>query len=563
MRGACARGSTLAWRALCLPYRLYRGRLSVQLIASYLAVVFFTMVIFYVAVLASFLGYLPSFVLIGGTEEEYTLDASIGEKARTVAFWLGGDGPMREGAGLAGAEAATEILRGVIDRGAVDQAASPRAGFALDRVDLALLAAPDGTVLASTDEGWAAVGQPVAGAAFPPVGRATERAILLEGALSEYDESYVLENRDRITVGAFPVVVGQRVAGVVTLQSEPLDFSAPPIRDEVVRSVARGFVQDLPVMAVPALLISIPVGVWRARRVSRRVGRVAAAADAMARGDLDQRVDAVGTDEVGRLAERFNLMTDRLAAADRSRKAFVANVSHELRTPVAIIQGHAERLLAHPPAATVPTEPPAPPLPGPPDEPSVPPAVAVAVIHQETLTLSRLIDDLFTLARLEEAALPVEPAPVCLDEVATEAVAGLRALAWDQRKVTIRSLVSSGVPPALADRTRVRQVLNNLLHNALRHTPEGGLIIVDARALPDLRTVEVSVNDTGLGIPADKLATVFERFYRREETGRGWEGAGLGLHIVHQLVTAQGGAIHAESEAGQGTTFRFTLPLAP
>ncbi|MDP9365533.1 MAG: HAMP domain-containing protein, partial [Chloroflexota bacterium] len=188
---------------------------------------------------------------------------------------------------------------------------------------------------------------------------------------------------------------------------------------------------------------------------------------------LDQRVDAAGADEVGRLGERFNLMTERLAAADRSRKAFVANVSHELRTPVAIIQGHAERLLVREavPAggngrarATA--------SPAAPDEPTT--AAALAVIHQETVTLSRLIDDLFTLARLEEATLPVEPAPVCLDEVATEAVDGLRALAWDQRKVTIRSMVQSAVPRALADRTRVRQILNNLLHNALRHTPEGG-----------------------------------------------------------------------------------------
>ncbi|MDP9365644.1 MAG: hypothetical protein M3Q10_15720, partial [Chloroflexota bacterium] len=136
MKAVCGRGASFLWRALCQPYRLYRGRLSVQLIASYLAVVFLTMVALYVGVVAAFLGYLPSFVLIGGAEEA-TLDYSMGEKARTVAAWLG-DGPTGQGGGLDDPEAVTDVLRAALDRGAVDHTASPRAGFALDRVDFAL-----------------------------------------------------------------------------------------------------------------------------------------------------------------------------------------------------------------------------------------------------------------------------------------------------------------------------------------------------------------------------------------------------------------------------------------
>jgi signal transduction histidine kinase len=113
----------------------------------------------------------------------------------------------------------------------------------------------------------------------------------------------------------------------------------------------------------------------------------------------------------------------------------------------------------------------------------------------------------------------------------------------------------------LADRTRLRQILANLLHNALRHTPEGGLIVVDARPLG--AQIELSVSDTGPGIPPAERERVFERFFQVERDGRAEVGAGLGLAIVKQLVEAQGGAIRVTSAPGQGTTFHFTLPVAP
>jgi signal transduction histidine kinase len=182
------------------------------------------------------------------------------------------------------------------------------------------------------------------------------------------------------------------------------------------------------------------------------------------------------------------------------------------------------------------------------------------MLHRETLTLSRLIDDLFTMARIEETTLPLETATIHVNEIAADVVDGIRSVAWEQQRVSVESLVSPDLPPVTADRTRLRQILGNLLYNALRHTPEGGLIVVGAER--DDEMLAITVSDTGVGISADELERVFDRFYQVEREGRHASGSGLGLSIVKQLVEAQGGTISAESIAGQGTTFRFTLPLA-
>jgi signal transduction histidine kinase len=164
------------------------------------------------------------------------------------------------------------------------------------------------------------------------------------------------------------------------------------------------------------------------------------------------------------------------------------------------------------------------------------------------------------MARIEETALPLETSTIQLSEITTQVVNSVRDVAWEQSKVSIESLVSPDLPPVAADRTRLRQILGNLLYNALRHTPEGGLIVVNAEREGEM--LQVSVSDTGIGIDAQELDRVFDRFYQVERIGRNAEGSGLGLSIVKQLVEAQGGTIEATSVAGQGTTFRFTLPIS-
>jgi signal transduction histidine kinase len=231
-------------------------------------------------------------------------------------------------------------------------------------------------------------------------------------------------------------------------------------------------------------------------------------------------------------------------AALRAKRELVANVSHELRTPLASIRGHTESLLMRGEGRDGEAR-----------------GEYLKVIHRETEHLSRLIDDLFVLSTAEAGALPLILEPVAISGAIDEAASSLRPVARSERRITIVTEVDTDMPPAMADRQRVVQVLGNLLRNALRHTPEGGLISV--RAVRRGGHAVVTVEDTGAGIAADQLAHVFERFYRGDAArDRASGGAGLGLAIVRELVEAMGGEVSAESVVGQGSRFSFTLPLA-
>jgi signal transduction histidine kinase len=163
------------------------------------------------------------------------------------------------------------------------------------------------------------------------------------------------------------------------------------------------------------------------------------------------------------------------------------------------------------------------------------------------------------LSRLEEAAVPFQQVPVDAHLLAEEIVDAIRPYALTTSRVSVNSLVPDDLPPALGDPTRITQIVNNLLHNAIRHTPEGGVVVLDARAVAGGSWIELIVRDTGVGIPDDQLPFIFERFYHGEsvrETG----GTGLGLSIVKQLVEMQGGTVAAESKVGEGTAISFRLP---
>lgn len=289
--------------------------------------------------------------------------------------------------------------------------------------------------------------------------------------------------------------------------------------------------------------VAAALGVHLAHRFARRLQALARATEAITRGDLGTRVEVTDLDEIGQIAVRFNLLTQRLEEVDRARRSFVSNVSHELRTPLAIIRGHLETQLARGPGAPMDVE-------------------ALETVEREVQALGALVDDLFTLTRIEEAALPIQPQPVALPELAAAAVNAIQPLAVRQGHVSVRSFVPADLAPVHVDPIRLTQILNNLLYNALRHTPDGGVIVVEARALADGATVEVAVSDTGMGIDSQDLPRIFERHFFAKDADDIDEGSGLGLAIVKQLVEAQGGTIRAESARGQGTTIRFTLPRA-
>jgi len=250
-------------------------------------------------------------------------------------------------------------------------------------------------------------------------------------------------------------------------------------------------------------------------------------------GDLTARVRVRGPREVRSLARAFNAMSARLEGSEEQRRRLLADVSHELRTPLSVVQGNLEALLD----GVYPA-----------DQPHL------RAILDETNVVSRLVEDLRTLSLAEAGALALHREPTDLAALARETT-GAFAPQAEQAGVSLETAAPADLAVVDVDPVRVREVLTNLVANALRYTPRGGRVKVEAAADGE-GGVALSVTDTGAGIPPEALGRIFDRFYKSPES----RGAGLGLAIAKQLVEAHGGAISASSDAGRGTHVRFTLP---
>ena len=270
------------------------------------------------------------------------------------------------------------------------------------------------------------------------------------------------------------------------------------------------------------------------RRFAAPLGDLIDAAEKVEAGDYGVRVRARGPRELRSLATAFNSMSGRLESSERERRRLLADVTHELRTPLTIMQGNLEALLD-----------------------GVYPADAehMQPILEETRVLSRLVDDLRTLSLAEAGALTLHRESTDVAQLLTDTVASFRAQA-DATGVVLETAIEGDLPQTDIDPVRVREVLSNLLSNALRYTPRGGTIRVGAAG--SAARIRIFVNDTGPGIAADAMPHVFDRFYKSDES----RGAGLGLAIAKSLVVAHGGEISVASEPGQGTEMRFTLPVS-
>ena len=263
----------------------------------------------------------------------------------------------------------------------------------------------------------------------------------------------------------------------------------------------------------------------------------------LGQGDTARRLEAAAA-----MARREH---DRAERAERSRQELIVNVGHELRTPTANIRGHVESLLLSLDGAAGE---------GPPTAGEF--RLHLGIVERETRRLGALIDELLTLARADAGELRLEPGPVAAAEVVEEVCETVAALAWRSRQVTVTREVGRGLPPVLADRQRLVQVLLNLVRNAVAHTQEGGIVAVTAER-GDAGRVAFAVVDTGVGIAPEDLPHVFERFYRADPSrARASGGFGLGLAIVRDLVKAMGGSVEVESVVGEGTRFRVLLPAA-
>jgi signal transduction histidine kinase len=333
-------------------------------------------------------------------------------------------------------------------------------------------------------------------------------------------------------------------SGPDTPQTIPLPELRPlvAVPEKELASAWRDLLPQLALAAGIALIASAAAAFLISRSVSGRLARVTRAAQEMALGNYDQRLDLRGQDEVGRLAQAFNVMARQVSRSHRMMRDLLANVSHELKTPLTSIQGFSQALEEG--AISTPED----------------QAQAARIINEETLRMRRLVDDLIELSRLESGQIVLASERVDLPDL-------LRACAerfeWQVRESnTELRLDVESLPTIRGDERRLEQVFSNLIDNAVRHTPRGGSVTVRGEARNG--AVSVAVHNTGSYISPDELARVFERFFQVDPSrSRGRGGVGLGLAIANEVVQAHHGSIRAESDRATGTAFFVTLPISP
>ena len=295
------------------------------------------------------------------------------------------------------------------------------------------------------------------------------------------------------------------------------------------------FIFPIGVIGFLLFVFALAWGTRSLRRVSRPLDELVDASNKVAEGDYSIRVQENGPPEIYSLMKGFNSMAERLQVNDQQRRNMLADVSHELRTPITVIQGNVEGILD----GLYPAD-----------------EARLKSILEETQVLSRLVDDLRTLALAESGALRLKREPTNVAELIRDTLSNFETQASEKEVrlgMSLREIEEANVDPQ-----RVREVLTNLLSNALRYTPRGGEVTVGSRE--SSRNVEtgitIFVEDNGPGIESAALTHIFDRFYKSSDSG----GMGLGLSIAKYLVEAHGGRIWAESEVGKGTKISFSLP---
>jgi signal transduction histidine kinase len=337
-------------------------------------------------------------------------------------------------------------------------------------------------------------------------------------------------------------------------------FALPLLRvDAEVAAMRKRLLGYTALAFVPAVLLAAAFS----RHFSRRLGAIIEYASRLSRGDFSTRLERTGKDELGILARQLNetgakLQTmfeelerehAELEKLERVRRDFVINVSHELRTPLASIQGYTETLLDG--AIN--------------DEENN--LRFLNIIRQNTERLTRLTADLLTLSRIESKTQRFQFAAYRLQPLLEDCAGAMLPIA-DKRNILIDLKPVDEEAEVFCDSEAVHQILSNLLDNAIKYTPEDGTVTVSAARVPATGArgamYEISVADTGLGIPEEELPRLFERFYRVDKArSREMGGTGLGLAIVKHLTRAQGGEVYVRSALNAGSTFSFTLPAAP
>jgi two-component system sensor histidine kinase BaeS len=329
---------------------------------------------------------------------------------------------------------------------------------------------------------------------------------------------------------AIPIDADGVAVGSVSVRTSAAGIGAAD--SSLRRALATGIGWSALVLAILAVI----AGVVFARRITRPVVALTWAARAMASGERGVRVvDVEAPGELGELSRTFNHMADTLELEDQLRRVLVADVAHELRTPLAILQATTEAMA---------------------DGITEPSAATLSSLHDETLRLGRIVEDLEVLASAEAAGVALELKPVDLAVVANEAAEALQPQLEGAGIVLTRDLQPAVVR---GDKNRLHQVVTNLLTNAIKFTPAGGSVRVSVSSRD--RVARIVVEDSGRGIPQEDLGHVFDRFWRGPGV-RHTTGSGVGLAVVQELVHVHNGQVTVTSEEGHGAEFVVTIPSA-
>jgi len=303
--------------------------------------------------------------------------------------------------------------------------------------------------------------------------------------------------------------------------------------------------ESLLLATVAALITAIVVSFFVSQRVVIPIRQMMQASRRIAAGHYRERVQVSSEDELGQLAHSFNQMAATLEQTESMRQDLIANVAHELRTPLATIKGYMEGLID----GVFPAQP-----------------ETYQLVYREADRLQRLVKDLQALSQVEAGAFSLDYRPVALTALIQQTATRLRPQ-FEEKGVTLELELAPDLPPTLADEDRLSQVLLNLAGNALQYTPAGGVVTITTQlqttSSDTPNTLLITITDTGLGIPAEHLPHIFDRFYRVDKSrSRAGGGSGIGLTIAKYLVEAHGGQIWAESAGpGQGSVFRVLLPV--
>jgi signal transduction histidine kinase len=285
--------------------------------------------------------------------------------------------------------------------------------------------------------------------------------------------------------------------------------------------------------------VALLIGIVLSRQFLRPLSELQKAISAMRQGNLNQQVQVRTQDEIGELAAAFNQMSAKIHHANQLRQQMTADIAHDLRTPLLVIAGYLEALV---------------------DGTLKPTPARFKAMQDEATLLKRLVEDLRTLSLADAGELRLILQAIAPSELLEQVKQSFEPIA-EQQQISLSVQTDAGLSDLSIDRERMVQVLANLVTNALRYTPEGGVITLLARKHQS--GVQLVVTDTGAGIAEDKLPNIFERFYRVEESRTQSEGeSGLGLAIAKSIVEAHGGSITTTSRLGEGTSMVITLPAA-